>query len=409
MTVTLTGERLRAAFPKAHQNYLDAIIAGQDDLAEVGILSEELRLSHFLGQGAAETGGFTIYEESGNYSAQRLLTVFPKYFKSLSEARAYANKPEAIFNRTYGGRLGNNNAGDGYKYRGRGINQLTGKDAYREFGEIIGLDLVGFPELAAVPKNSLKIYIAYWSRLKLNEWADKDDTLAVSRGINGGNPKRNIQPNGMQDRLVWTAKVKKVLAQSGQEPDQREELSTLREGSHGSEVEKLQSALRSKGYAPGAIDGIFGANTRRAVETFQKEHGSDGESGVWKAIYWPELNAAENIQTERQTVTAQDLHKAGDPAVVGLTWGQRILMFLGFGGAITGGASEGASNFPALVSQYQPVIDVFRPLFQWLATNGWILVIILALAAWFLARYAINHIVKAYQHFDYQGAYKKVE
>ena len=400
----LTREILRELFPHAKPDYIDAILG--DDLAQGHITDKPL--IHFLAQGAAETGGFVIYEESGAYSAEGLLKIFPKYFKSLAEARAYAKKPQAIFNKTYGGRLGNTLPGDGYKYRGRGIFQITGKGAYKEYGDKLSLDLVNNPELAAIPANSIKIAIAYWNDLKLSNWADSDDILAVSRGINGGNPKRNIQPNGMVDRKSWYAKIQKMLNSEAQ--PNPVETGSLRDGSSGDEVKRLQSALRSKGYAAGAIDGIYGANTTRAVTAFQTEHElANSQSGIWLAEYWPILDNAPNIQIERQAVTADDLHEAGDPVVTSATWGQRILLFLGFGGAITGGATDGASNFPALVSQYQPAIQILQPFFQWIGSNGWILVVLGAIAGWFILRSIIAYMVKSYRHFDYQGAYKEVK
>lgn len=401
--MTLTIDELRRIFPNAKQDYLDAIAAHKGDLEAAGV--EGIRLTHWLAQGAAETGGFTIYEESGAYSAAGLLKTFPKYFKSASVAKAYAKRPQAIFNKTYGGRLGNTLPGDGFTYRGRGIFQITGKDAYIRYGERLGLDLVNKPELAAIPYNSVKIALLYWSDLKLNEWADRDDILAVSRGINGGNPKRNIQPNGMEHRKAWLAKIKLELGSDAPKAIP----GTLKEGDQSQEVAKLQSLLRAKGYPAGAIDGIYGANTKRAVTLFQGDHSLGEAPGVWFADYWPTLEGAPNIQAERRDATASDLHRADDPAIKALTWSQRILLFLGFGGAITGGATEGASNFPALVNQYQPVIETLGPLFQWLATNGWLLVIVGAVALWFLARWAIGHIVKAYKHFDYQGPYKEVK
>ncbi len=407
----LNRDKLKEAFPHAKPDYIDALVNGENKLTLAGIFDNERRTNHFLAQGGAETGGFTIYEESGAYTAMGLLRVFPKYFKSLAEAKAYAKRPQAIFNKTYGNRLGNTAPGDGYKYRGRGIFQITGKGAYKEYGEKLNLDLVNHPELAAIPEHSLEIAIAYWSDLKLNEYADSDDILAVSRGINGGNPKRNIQPNGMVDRKSWYAKIKKVMGDPAPHAESLIAPGTLREGDQGSEVERLQSALRAKGYPAGNIDGVYGTNTVKAVQSFQTDHmHPDGlPNGVWLAEYWPVLDAIQNTQIERQTVTASDLHQAGDPAVTGLTWAQRILMFLGFGGAITGGASEGATNFPALVGQYQPVIDTLSPMFHWVASNGWLLVALGALATWFLARWAIQHIVKSYQHFDYQGPYKEVK
>lgn len=405
----LDYSELKATFPNAREDYINAILKGRDALTKAGILDNESRLYHFLAQGAAETSGFLIHEESGAYSAEGLRKIFPKYFKSLAEARAYAKRPQAIFNRTYGGRLGNTNPGDGYRYRGRGIFQITGKGAYKEYGDRIGLDLVNKPELAAIPENSIKIAIAYWSDLGLNKWADRDDILAVSRGINGGNPLRNIQPNGFAERKSWLAKIMRTLGDKSLSP--MATVGTLKEGDEGQEVTRLQSALRAKGYAAGAIDGIYGANVRRAVQAFQIDHMKpDGiPSGVWLAEYWEPLGAIPDMQAERRATTQGDLQAVGDPAITGLTWAQRVLMFLGVGGAITGGASEGASTFPALVGQYQPVFQALSPALQWLASNGWILVALGALAAWFLARWAIQHIVKSYRHFDYQGHYREVK
>jgi len=386
--------------------YVNALIEHVQTMEKHGILQNDKRLKHFLAQGAAETSGFTITVESGAYSAEGLLKVFPKYFKSKAEAKAYAKRPEAIFNRTYGGRLGNTAPGDGYKYRGRGIFQITGKDAYKRYGEALGIDLINDPDKAADPFISVQIACLYWSDLGLNAWADKDDILAVSRGINGGNPKRNIQPNGMEHRRGWLAKISQALnfgaaaAETGL-PGQ------LKEGDEGPEVERLQSGLRAKGYPVGAIDGIFGANTRRAVTLFKAENSLDGEAAIWLPEYDEVLKNAANIQENRQETTAKEL--ASDPIVKQATFWQRLLLWFGIGGALTGGASEGASNFPSLVQQYQPIIETLKPPFEWAANNGWVLVVLLCIAGFIGLRYLIQHIVRAYRHGDYQGQFRKVE
>lgn len=408
MAITLTAAALRKAFPSAKMEYVNAFIEHVPTLERAGILQNDKRLRHFLAQGAAETSGFTITTESGAYSADGLLKIFPKYFKSRAEAQAYAKRPQAIFNRTYGGRLGNNMPGDGYKYRGRGVFQITGKASYKAYGERLGIDLVNNPDKAADPLVSVQIAIHYWSDLGLNAWADKNDILAVSRGINGGNPKRNIQPNGMPHRKSWFTKITKSLdfGAAAAEVEQGQP-GTLKEGDTGEQVSRLQSALRAKGYPAGNIDGIYGANTRRAVSLFQAEHDLEGDIGVWLDEYWPVLDAAENIQEARKETTAQDLQN--DPIVKQATFWQRLLLWFGIGGALTGGASEGASNFPALVTQYQPVLETLRPPLQWAASNGWVLVVLLCFAGFFAFRFIIQRIVKAYQHGDYQGSYKEVK
>lgn len=408
MSIKLTQALLRKAFPQAKSDYLEAITNAQGELKQFGLLDNQRRIKHFLAQGAAETGGFTIYEESGAYSAARLLKIFPKYFKSLSEAKAYANKPQAIFNRTYGGRLGNTLPGDGYKYRGRGILQLTGKDSYKEHGSRLGLDLVESPDQAAKPEISILLAISYWTSLGLNSYADSNDLLAVSRGINGGDPKRNIQPNGMADRRTWLARLEKLNFSTNEALDVApfSEAGTLKEGDTGDEIKRLQTALRAKGYASGAIDGVFGANTRRAVQAFELDiiKPDYAPEGIFKPAYWSELEQAPSIQIERKATTLQDLK--ADSAVKSLTFTQRLITFLGFGTLLTGSASEGVSNFPALVGLYQPVLEVFRPLFQLATNNGWIFVCVACLVLYFLVRWGLKHILRAYQYGDYQGAYK---
>lgn len=408
MTIQLTAAGLRKAFPSAKMEYVNALIEHVQIMESHGILENDKRLRHFLAQGAAETSGYTITEESGAYSAEGLLKTFPKYFKSKAEAKAYAKRPQAIFNRTYGNRLGNTAPGDGYKYRGRGIFQLTGKDAYKRYGERLGIDLINDPDQAANPDISIKIACLYWADLGLNDWADKDDLLAVSRGINGGNPKRNIQPNGMQHRKSWYARVTKNFSFGVAAAEvETGAPGTLKEGDEGPEVEKLQSLLRAKGYPAGNIDGIYGSNTRRAVSLFQAENSAEGKTGIWIAEYWPLLESAQTLAENRQEITAKDL--ANDPVIKQATIWQRLLLWFGIGGALTGGASEGASNFPALVTQYQPILETLRPPIQWAANNGWVLVVLLCIAGFIGLKYLIQHTVRAYKYGDYQGQYKEVK
>lgn len=396
--------------------YIEAIMQQVPVLERAGILETDKRLRHFLAQGAAETGGFTIKEESGAYSAEGLRKTFPKYFASVAAAMPYAKKPEAIFNRVYGGRLGNDKLGDGYKYRGRGIFQLTGKSAYAEYGKRLGIDLVGNPSLASDPLISVQIAALYWTDKGLNAWADRDNILAVSRGINGGSATRNIQPNGMSHRKSWYAKITKELsfgAEASERPLEPAPIAPqpegLREGDTGAKVGNLQSRLRAKGYPVGAIDGIFGANTRRAVLLFQDEHKLDDRDSIWRAEYDGLLDAQPSLAVERETVTATDMAAQGDKAVQRLNWLQRLLMFLGLGSLTTGAAIDQAGQFPAVVTQYRPVFEMFGPPIQWMAQNGWLIAGVLAIGGFFLARFVLKQIVKAYQRGDYQGQFKEAD
>jgi len=169
-------------------------------------INTPLRTAHFLAQALHETGGLADkdLEENLVYSADRLHAVFPRYFDSVESAQPYARKPEAIANRVYGGRMGNISAGDGWKYRGRGIFQLTGKDNYKVISQILGLDLVDNPGRVSSAEYALPTACAFWSSKRLSPLADADDIRTITQRINGGF-------NGLDDRARWLIMAKAAL------------------------------------------------------------------------------------------------------------------------------------------------------------------------------------------------------
>lgn len=191
--------------PNASQKGVASFARADAVLPAFGI-NTPLRTAHFLAQALHETGGLTDHdlEENLNYSAEGLAAVFPKYFPSVEFAREYARKPETIANRVYGGRMGNISTGDGFRYRGRGIFQLTGKDTYKAVGQVMGIDLVDNPDRAASIDYALPCACAFWSMRRLSPLADKDDLKAITKLINGGF-------NGLKDRAAWLVKVKEAL------------------------------------------------------------------------------------------------------------------------------------------------------------------------------------------------------
>ncbi|MFX1666937.1 glycoside hydrolase family 19 protein [Riemerella anatipestifer] len=169
------------------------------------IIKEKYKLSneqmaHFLGQLAHESGSFRSSIENLNYSADSLLRVFKKYFTP-AQARAYARQPEKIANRVYANRMGNGNetSGDGWKYRGRGYIQLTGKNNYKAFSQFIGEDCVSNPDLVAT-KYPYESAIWFFRQNKILSIATKIDVETikrVTRLVNGGY-------NGLDDRIRKT-------------------------------------------------------------------------------------------------------------------------------------------------------------------------------------------------------------
>lgn len=150
-----------------------------------------LRLAHFLAQCGHESGGFRLTQENLNYSAKGLMGIFKKYFPTEALANAYARKPEKIANRVYGGRMGNGPeaSGEGFKFRGRGYIQLTGKQNYTAFDAAVPESIVDNPDLVAT-KYPLLSAAWFWSKNGLNTIADQGSSTEVvtrvTRRVNGG-------------------------------------------------------------------------------------------------------------------------------------------------------------------------------------------------------------------------------
>lgn len=168
-----------------------------------------LRVAHFLAQCGHESNGFTVLAENLNYGAEGLRKIFPKYFPDIVEATKYARNPQKIANKVYANRMGNGSeaSGEGYKYRGRGLIQLTGKTNYTLASTAIFNDkrLVDNPDLVSNDKEvALKTALWFWNTNGLNILADKNDITAVTKRINGGTI-------GLEHRTELTNKAIKVF------------------------------------------------------------------------------------------------------------------------------------------------------------------------------------------------------
>ena len=169
----------------------DAVIAQIPSVMSTFKIDTALRLSHFLAQCGHESAGFKAIQENLNYGAKGLLGIFKKYFPTEAKALQYERKPEKIANLVYGSRMGNGDeaSGDGYKFRGRGYIQLTGKSNYAAFGKAINEDITANPDLVST-KYPLLSAAWFWSSNSLNALADKgaDDAsvTAITKRVNGG-------------------------------------------------------------------------------------------------------------------------------------------------------------------------------------------------------------------------------
>ena len=164
------------------------------------------RVAAFIAQCAHESGGFRRLKENLNYKWESLRRVFPKYFPTDDVAQEYAHKPEQIANRIYGSRMGNGDesSGDGFRYCGRGLIQLTGRNNYTKFAESIHMAVEEVPTLLETYDGAVKSACWFWSSNNLNQWADVGDILTMTKRINGGTI-------GLEDRIKHYNHAMEVL------------------------------------------------------------------------------------------------------------------------------------------------------------------------------------------------------
>ena len=189
-------ETVKKLAPHARSNYLEAISQGGQLFEQHGITTP-LRMAHFLAQALHESGGFSFLRENMNYSKKGLIKIFGVGHHSAkvteAEADRLARHPEEIAERVYGlgnprkaEELGNIKPGDGFRYRGNGFFQITGRSIHKRMGDVCGIDFEGNPDLVTVPEHALKPALQFWTDRKLNSFADKNDLRSITKRINGG-------------------------------------------------------------------------------------------------------------------------------------------------------------------------------------------------------------------------------
>jgi putative chitinase len=192
----ITTEKLRQFFEDTDEDWLAEIVEPLNEVLSFYEINTSRRISMFLAQVGHESAGMSVMEENLNYSAQGLNKIFPKYFiRAGREANAYAKKPEKIANVVYASRMGNGppESGDGYRYRGRGFIQLTGKSNYAAFAADMELSLEEVVPWLETAEGACWSAAWFWDSRELNKWADKGDVLTVTKKINGGT-------NGLEER-----------------------------------------------------------------------------------------------------------------------------------------------------------------------------------------------------------------
>lgn len=224
------------------------------------------RIAGFISQCAHESRDFTALQENLNYSENALNAVFGRYFgPGKRKASEYARNPEKIANYVYmdefrsrTGALGNTNPGDGWRFRGRGLKQLTGRNNYTRFAKDYDMTAEEAAEWLETKEGALASALWFWSTNNLNPVADTGDVRALTKRINGGDI-------GLDDRQRRYDLA--IQALSGKMPVRPSDTRVLQRGSRGPAVAEMQKKLGL------AADGIFGFDTEKAVKSWQQENG----------------------------------------------------------------------------------------------------------------------------------------
>jgi putative chitinase len=182
-------ELLQKICPKTKASVLERFIVPLNDTVDYYDISQTpQRLAGFLAQIAHESGGFNFVQENLNYSAKGLMTTFKKYFPNEELAKQYERKPERIANRVYASRMGNSdeNSGDGWKFRGRGLIQLTGRHNYTRFAEGLEMSIDDTVAYLETPSGAVSSAGWFWDNNDLNKYCDSGDFVTLTKRINGG-------------------------------------------------------------------------------------------------------------------------------------------------------------------------------------------------------------------------------
>jgi putative chitinase len=201
----ITQNQLKAAIPLKNDIIAHMWFVPLADILDHYAINTNARIAAFLAQTSHESAAYTAFIENLNYSADALVKIFPSHFHG--DAANYNRKPEAIANRIYASRMGNGDeaSGDGWKFKGRGLIQLTGRANYTAFATDVTRSLEDVVQYLETQDGALESACWYWTKHNLNALADRGDNLGITKAINGGTI-------GFAERVALTTKILKIIA-----------------------------------------------------------------------------------------------------------------------------------------------------------------------------------------------------
>lgn len=379
----LDATLIKKMWPKAPAKTIDAIGKTADAVFAANGIDTPLRAAHFMAQISHECSNGTIVRENMNYSAERMLQIFGVGKHSArvtpAEAQALAHKPQQIAERVYGlgnptkaRELGNTQPGDGYRFRGNGMLQLTGRGSHARIGALTGFDIEGHPEMLEDPAMSFKVAVVEFVKLNCLPAADADNVELVTRRVNGGQ-------NGLADRK---AALKKWKAALGVKATAAAVVRAPTSG-YSADVARVQRALAAFGYHEvGDVDGLMGGKTRGAIAAFLNDRGIIGRSAAVDTLLNTEISKASAEKFMRPVAPARAYATASDlapkvPAVKQNAATRLWAKLIAIPGAIGSTAMGVASNFPAANDLAAPVIGPAKEYLSFVPGWGWFMILAL--------------------------------
>lgn len=329
------GTIIRSVAPRAKTSIVDGIVSAMPHITSLAGLNTPLRQAHFLAQLAHESAGFTTTEE-------------------FASGAAYEGRKD----------LGNTQRGDGKRFKGRGLIQLTGRSNYKTYGQKLGVDLVTDPTLAGKFPWAALTAAVYWRDRNLNRYADRDDVRAVTRYVNGGY-------NGLSDRERYLRLAKRAIEQQGAPTPV------------GNQIKKAQERLASLNYALGAIDGQIGPLTRSAIRDFQDAMG-EPVTGELDARTYGILMSGDALKRPvsitREELTTKDLKERGSEIIIAADGVKTNVATATSALAAASGLATQVNDISGHVTNVKMAIETGHESVSWLAANWQIILIFILLA-----------------------------
>ena len=339
--------------PTALPSIVNGLAEAMPRCIQIADLTTPLRQEHFLAQLAHESAGFKTTTE-------------------YASGKAYEGRKD----------LGNTQKGDGVRFKGRGLIQITGRSNYNTMSKALGVDFVKEPELAAEFPYAALTAALYWKNHKINRYADRDDIRGVTKVINGGY-------TGLADRMSYLAKAKKAVPNTAP-------IETPAPRVHAVDVQKAQQRLAALSYPLGSADGKIGPLTRSAVRDFQDAMGEPVTGNLDQRTYdllMSDSALKRPVSAEREALTAADLKQQGSTIVVAA---DKIKGNVATASAALAGASGIATQITDAKTQVDSIsaaVKTGQESMPWLASN-WqmiaigILLIVVAICVYCMWRYA---------------------